>query len=82
VELDQNPDWLEVYYGPLLIGWIDLKKRTLVPDRHWATATRNKNLKPFFENGALPQTPGFFAFLPGFLDRKSELRSPSRNPGR
>jgi putative transposase len=31
VELSQNPDWLEVYYGPLLIGWIDLKRRTLVP---------------------------------------------------
>ena len=31
VELDQNPDWLGVYYGPLQFGWIDLKKRTLVP---------------------------------------------------
>jgi len=31
VELSQNPAWLEVYYGSLLIGWIDLKRRTLVP---------------------------------------------------
>jgi hypothetical protein len=31
LEIEQEPHWLEVYYGPLMIGWIDLKRRTLVP---------------------------------------------------
>lgn len=31
VEMEQNPDWLEVYYGPLLIGWMDMKRLKLVP---------------------------------------------------
>jgi putative transposase len=31
VETEQNSYWLEVYYGPLLIGWIDLRKLKLVP---------------------------------------------------
>ena len=31
LEMEQNPDWLEVYYGPLLIGWMDLKRWKLVP---------------------------------------------------
>ena len=31
LEREQNPDWLEVYYGPLLIGWMDLKRLTLLP---------------------------------------------------
>ena len=31
LELENHPGWLEVYYGPLLIGWIDLKRLTLVP---------------------------------------------------
>ena len=31
LEVEQNPNWLEVYYGPLLIGWMDLRKLTLLP---------------------------------------------------
>ena len=31
LEREQDPDWLEVYYGPLLIGWMDLKRLTLLP---------------------------------------------------
>jgi len=31
LELERHPDWLEVYYGPLLIGWMDLKRLKLVP---------------------------------------------------
>jgi transposase InsO family protein len=31
LELEQNPDWLEVYYGPLMIGWMDLRKLRLLP---------------------------------------------------
>jgi transposase InsO family protein len=31
LDMEQNPDWLEVYYGPLLIGWMDLKRLKLVP---------------------------------------------------
>jgi hypothetical protein len=31
LELEQDPDWLEVYYGPLMIGWMDLRKLRLQP---------------------------------------------------
>jgi transposase InsO family protein len=31
LEREADPRWLEVYYGPLLIGCIDPKRRTLVP---------------------------------------------------
>ena len=31
LELEQDPDWLEVYYGPLMIGWMDVKRLRLVP---------------------------------------------------
>jgi putative transposase len=31
LELEQDPDWLEVYYGPLMIGWMDLRKLRLLP---------------------------------------------------
>jgi transposase InsO family protein len=31
LEVEQNPNWLEVYYGPLMIGWMDLRKLTLLP---------------------------------------------------
>lgn len=31
LELEQDPNWLEVYYGPLIIGWMDLKRLKLVP---------------------------------------------------
>ena len=31
LEVEQDPNWLEVYYGPLIIGWMDLRKSTLRP---------------------------------------------------
>jgi putative transposase len=31
VEFEQDPDWMEVYYGPVLIGWMDLRRLKLVP---------------------------------------------------
>ena len=31
LEIDQDPHWLEVYYGPLLIGWMDLRRSKLLP---------------------------------------------------
>ena len=31
LEVEQDPNWLEVYYGPLLIGRMSLKTRTLSP---------------------------------------------------
>jgi putative transposase len=31
LEVEQDPNWLEVYYGPLMIGWMDLRKLRLLP---------------------------------------------------
>jgi transposase InsO family protein len=31
LEIEQDPHWLEVYYGPLLIGWMDLRRSKLLP---------------------------------------------------
>jgi hypothetical protein len=31
LEVETYPDWLEVYYGPLVIGWVDTRKFTFLP---------------------------------------------------
>ena len=31
--LEQDPDWLEVYYGPLLIGRMNIRKLRFFPVR-------------------------------------------------
>jgi hypothetical protein len=81
VELDQNPDWLEVYYGPLLIGWIDLKKRTLVPIGTGRRGPRIKRVKRSLRWGRCPQTPGIFRFparIPGSQERAALALAESR----
>jgi len=34
LEVEQDPNWPEVYYGPLIIGWMDLRKLTRRLLRH------------------------------------------------
>lgn len=31
LEVETHPDWLEVYYGPLVIGWMDRRKLRFSP---------------------------------------------------
>jgi hypothetical protein len=46
LELEHHPGWLEVYYGPLLIGWMDLKRSKLVPIGTRRSPTRTKEKTP------------------------------------
>ena len=31
LQVEKDPDWLEVYYGPLVIGWMDTRKLRFLP---------------------------------------------------
>jgi putative transposase len=31
LQVENDPDWLEVYYGPLVIGWMDTRKLRFLP---------------------------------------------------
>jgi putative transposase len=31
LEVEKDPDWLEVYYGPLVIGWMAMRKLRFLP---------------------------------------------------
>jgi len=77
LELEQDPNWLEVYYGPLIIRWMDVKRLRLVRSAQGDDGDERTSL----EWGLCRQTPGTFRFrarIPGPQERDDSL---SRNPG-